>query len=414
MIPTSFILFFVLCLSHALPIYLGRISSEGVERYHLHAPIAVLAESSQWWVFLLYRIIIFVVLLLVSCLGTNKKLVQSFVNSIDRKFIPTEHLSRAVAICRLIFLLIPLCVLLSPDPITYFKVYGSVELRALTSAQPDIFHERHLIISKICLFGIFIFSVIYWFEIKKTKSNFSPRIIFAFFLAGLLAFLVGKRSTIFIVYAVIMLFSYYETRTGRFFYIVLTASLIIFVMIYPYFGKSGVTVSMENTQNTFFRDNIVVPCIANSHLTSNDMMNRGNGIIFCVSQYVPRKFWPEKPYATPHYVTRYILGGSMTPDDELIGWNYGVGFIEEGLVNFGYLGVLAYTALVILLCRFIDFHVIRYGTVMCLLQGPLAYFCLFSLHIFLRIFVVCGLPLLFFFKFFHMKDNTRHFPMEYL
>ena len=408
-IPTSFILFWVLCTSHALSIYLGRISFEGVEKFHIGSTLSVRGESSQPWVFLVYRIIIFVVLVLLNCFGTNKKKVQSFKNDINRRLITTGGFGRIIVISWVLLLLAPLCVLLSPDPIKYFMSYGTATSRALTSTHPDAFFRRHEIISLICLWGICIFSLVCWFETRKTRAFFSPRVIFGLVIVGLLTFIEGKRNSVFLVFYIIILIAYYETRVVMPFYILLIVILVVFIVIYPYFGKTDVTVSYEYSQNTFFRDNITLPCIVNSHLSYNDIMGRGKGALFIATIFVPRKFYPDKPYSSPHYVTRYLLGKDMNPEDDLVGWGYGVGFIEEGLVNFGYLGALAYTFLIIFFCRCADYSMIRYGTIMCLLQGLLVYSCLFSLHIVLKLFLLSGLPLLLIMKFTYKTEQHDKF-----
>jgi len=264
--------------------------------------------------------------------------------------------------------------------------------------------------------GIGIFTLVCWFEVRKTRVFLSPRVIFGLLLVGLLTFIEGKRNSIFLLFFNTVLITYYETQVRlsvrKSLYFMLFTILVIFIVVYPYFGKGDVVVTRESSQNIFFRDNITLPCIANAHLTDNEIMSRGNGALFVVSMYAPRKFWPDKPYSTPHYVTRYLLGKDMNPEDELVGWGYGVGFIEDGLVNFGYLGVVLYTALIVFFCRCIDYSIIRHGTVMCLLQGMLAYSCYFSLHIIVRFFLVGGVPLLLFMIFLDKTNSMRSFPME--
>jgi len=406
-IPTAFILFFVLCISHVLPIYLGRISVEGVEKFHLGVTSRVLGESSQPWVFLFYRIMIFAVLLVISCFGTNGKTVRSFENDITTRFIVTGRSSHAVFFCWFIFMLSPLCVFISPDPFLYFQVYGTPILRADASEHPALFLERHIIISYICVMGIGLFSLIYWFHVRATRTVFYPPMIFGMMLAGLLIMIEGKRNTVFLLFLIVLLITYYETRIKAVtIYVLLFLGLMVFFVIYPYFGKADVDVTYENSQNTFFRDNITLPCIANSHLTDNDIMKRGNGAVFVVSMFVPRKFYPLKPYPSSHYVTNYLIGRG---DDE-IGWGYGVGFLEEGLVNFGWLGVLFYTMGMIVCCRLVDRQMIRYGSAMTLLQGLLAFSCLFSAHVVIRLFLLGGLPLLVFWKYLFRESDVYRQP----
>ncbi len=77
---------------------------------------------------------------------------------------------------------------------------------------------------------------------------------------------------------------------------------------------------------------------------------RGQSVLFDVAFFVPRRFWPGKPYPYAVYATAAMF--DIPPRD--MGWGITTSWLEEAIANFGWLGLLLGPMLPALVCRIGD------------------------------------------------------------
>jgi hypothetical protein len=77
---------------------------------------------------------------------------------------------------------------------------------------------------------------------------------------------------------------------------------------------------------------------------------RGQSLIFYATAYIPRAMWPGKPLTYACYFTSAMLGSS--PQDW--GWGMTTSIFDEALANGSWLGLLAASLVIGVLCRIGD------------------------------------------------------------
>jgi hypothetical protein len=77
---------------------------------------------------------------------------------------------------------------------------------------------------------------------------------------------------------------------------------------------------------------------------------RGQSILFHVTTYIPRDFWPDKPLPYAQYVTSAVL---MRPP-QLLGWSTTTSILEESIANLSWYGMLVGPLWILLICRIGD------------------------------------------------------------
>jgi hypothetical protein len=200
-----------------------------------------------------------------------------------------------------------------------------------------------------------------------------------------IAYMQGKRAfPFFIVFATYGL-SFLDGRARLRHGVVILGLFLLFMTAYLSFGKG---LDEKSVLGDLFRDYTLRGLVAGSEWTQNEAMPRGAGAMFQVVFPVPRTMWESKPWPTPVYVTPWLIGSYGR-----VGWGFGLGFLEDGLANFGYLGALAYTFVVILACRWCDRMIYRKrGTLYVALWIPLVYGCAFSFSVLISVILFMILP----------------------
>ena len=390
------LVFFTLCFSHVLPIYLKTFGFINYDNYLLSSE--AYGVSDLWSVQIIYRVILFAVLAMLDIFGCSKKLLYHRTNHDDfnYSFLPIGSLNVAKFFSWVSLFLVIFSVLLTPDPTIYMQ-YGTIGAR--TGDQSLI--NYHAMISKIWLFGLFLFAFVFWLELRRSRKIFTLTCCLAYAAAFALCWLDGKRGSVFFVLIAISLISFYETKIKIGYYVILLLCFLTFGVSYSYFAKSDDASPL--IQGELFRDYITLPCIGASHLTHSDIMPRGNGFLFNFVFWIPRRVWSDKPWTTPIYVTHYLVTGS--DDVGIFTWGFGVGFIEEGLANFGYLGLVLYLVGIICVCRLIDRLRLKMGSFVCLIQMPLVYGVLFSTSVLHQFILFIGIPMFILIMIFQKKEH---------
>jgi hypothetical protein len=106
----------------------------------------------------------------------------------------------------------------------------------------------------------------------------------------------------------------------------------------------------ENTRMDYGRDDVIKLAIfAELHPQIIRILEyRGQSFLFYGVFYVPRDFWPQKPYPYAVYSTSAI---AMFDSPRQIGWGLTTSILEEAVANLSWAGMLAGPLVVSLVCR---------------------------------------------------------------
>jgi hypothetical protein len=92
---------------------------------------------------------------------------------------------------------------------------------------------------------------------------------------------------------------------------------------------------------------------------------RGQSLLFLLTMYVPRDFWPEKPLPYAQYVTSAAIGAPA----QMWGWGLTTSILDEAIANIGLLGILLGPLALVVICRLGD---AARSQLVGLLTGPIA------------------------------------------
>jgi putative Ca2+/H+ antiporter (TMEM165/GDT1 family) len=108
----------------------------------------------------------------------------------------------------------------------------------------------------------------------------------------------------------------------------------------------------ENFRIDYARDSRVKMAIfAELHPSTMSILEfRGQSLIFYATAYIPRTMWPGKPLTYACYFTSAMLGSS--PQDS--GWGMTTSIFDEAIANGSWLGLLAASLVIGILCRIGD------------------------------------------------------------
>ena len=150
---------------------------------------------------------------------------------------------------------------------------------------------------------------------------------------------IGQRTTILLPFLVIVFFRLklslprlvLTAMVG-----VLCAALLLSVFKWQYSTtEAGVAERIAQTvADDFSRDGVLATTLGATDLIGTRMLSYPmSGYAYCVLFFVPRSLAPFKGYPTAQYFTSYVVGSSVEATD----WGFGVGAIEEILLNGGFL-----------------------------------------------------------------------------
>ncbi|MFP4224456.1 MAG: hypothetical protein ACLFVN_10315 [Phycisphaeraceae bacterium] len=331
-----------------------------------------------------YRLFVGLTILAVYWLGSSRKLEAGLKSGmlgvwrqqyLNLPLYPVHPMIRQIyTVCWLVLLATPLTVLLSPNPAAYL-VYVTPSERFGGS---DWALSIHSIISMFCLLAVGAYAFILWVKIRENRRLLHGIIIFAMILAMIACYIHGKRSIVFLFMLTTGAVAYLEGALRPRHIVAGIVALVAFMQVYVALFKGGDGTS--SVYGDLFRDYTLLPVIAGADWTSHEAMPRGSGFLFQFLFWVPRAVWPAKPWPTPEYVTPWIIG---TEQD--LAWGFGLGYLEDGMANFGYVGAVAYIAAVILVCRLLDTQIyLKSRNLMIILWLPLAYGCVFAFSVVIK------------------------------
>jgi hypothetical protein len=149
---------------------------------------------------------------------------------------------------------------------------------------------------------------------------------------------IGQRTTVLLPFLVIVFFRL-KLSASR---IVLTgvlglvgASLLLSIFKWQYTGNTSTGELIAQTvTDDFSRDGVLARTLGATELVGTRVLAYPmSGYAYCALFFVPRSLAPVKGYPTAQYFTGYVVGTAAETTD----WGFGVGAIEEILLNGGFL-----------------------------------------------------------------------------
>lgn len=257
-------------------------------------------------------------------------------------------LPRVLRLMLFMLLLSPLvAVALAPNPGVYAS-YGAVIRN--DSLQENQFHNLVALLSVLSLIsGALILALS-----NKSVLRDAP-VLFIGFVAA--TWLHGKRSVIAIglfLWAFVLWYRGY-LRRGRLFVAGFICILVLagFSLAYQTSLRNIETNQLyENVRIDYGRDDVIKMTIfAELHPDTMKILEfRGQSILFHLTTYVPRQWWPGKPLPYGQYFTSALL---MQPP-QLWGWGMTTTWLSEAIANFSWLGIIIGPLTIALICRIGD------------------------------------------------------------
>lgn len=311
---------------------------------------------------------------------------------------PTGAITSMVVLSWLVLLLPPLIViLLSPQPSAYLSYGGgAVGLRAAGKIDRWMAFTIN-IISMTCLLALLGFFIIYWVRMRISRSAFDPQGLIALLLVFIAVYIQGKRSGILFLFIIIGVVNFLERKLKLRTVVVLCVALL--AISYAYIG------SVKGYERSFLaflrgdlaRDYTLRHAIYKSNWTKSSIVPyRGSTYVFVMGAYIPRSKWTRKPWPAPVYLTNDIVGETSS---RYIGYGFGMGFMEELIMNFGYIGTIG-CFLIGRFARWLDSFIYSRSSYYAVLWLPMVFGCVFASSVVLKLIIVMILPALFFSRIF--------------
>ncbi|RDI41659.1 hypothetical protein [Falsibacillus pallidus] len=281
--------------------------------------------------------------------GKPKKYSRDLIKKVDYQlFKPFRPLFVILLISPLIALIF------APNPLFYTH-YGAILVGEFISEEIRSYHS---IISLITFISVVSGCALLLLRDKLKLSNvliILPWLIFSVWLNG-------KRA---IVAVVVLMLGYALWHNGLLKSWRLLVSIMIAVIFIVGYSSlyqqnlrydNGPSLSFkqkyENIRVDYGRDDVTKMTIYSEiHPDRMEILEyRGQSILYNLLMYIPRKWWPEKPWPYAVYFTSAML--SMPP--QYIGWGMTTSWLEEAIANFSWFGFLIGPLFISLLCRIGD------------------------------------------------------------
>lgn len=229
-------------------------------------------------------------------------------------------------------------VLLSPEPDVYF-VFAYFQTQNYSDySVPALFHNYVMLFIDYIAF----FSIIAYYYLKSGTKQCT---ILTTFASCLLLWVDGKRGFLALLIVGIILIDFIKQKSKSYNRLLLkTLTLaVVFLTYFVVYGKLTGKVSEESSYinyNAYFsREAEVKMSIYSRTFGDNSMLPYdGATLVYDLFAYVPRLFWPDKPYGFFNYLTSFAYYGHG--DDFLEKSNFQVNIWSEFIANFGLFGFL--------------------------------------------------------------------------
>lgn len=294
--------------------------------------------------------------------------------------------------------------LLAPNKAAYL-IYGQTSARGFYSYYSILIQHLVSYLVMIALAGYFLIRAYHYYSSGRLWSIQS---IAATFFMAINVYLHGKRTMILLFVLAVGFFQLVEKRR-RLFLIIGIPAAVLFFFFYVAVAKPYDIDIKGFVRGDLSRDYTLHFTIAHSHATYNDIMPmRGNSFIWILTSHIPRKYLSSKGWPAPTYFTCAVFGRSIA---DRLEWGFGVGFFEEFLLNFGYLGLLLFIPLGLCL-RFLDHLIYNRSSIYCILWIPLIYNIMFATSAALSMYIGIALPSLLIFRIVMRKEKKHRNEYE--
>jgi hypothetical protein len=298
---------------------------------------------------------------------------------------------------------IPAVLLLSPNPAAYLRYGAVVQLREGATAAEGFRLFAIGTSSHLALLGFF---VVYWVRTRYARSAVDPVRWLAFFLVLIPAWIHGKRSYVIEVLTIIALVNFFERRLRLRTVLIYVALVVVGSYFYIGLAKGIMRTPLEYVRGDLARDYTLRHVIHRSGWTASSLVPyRGAPYVFTMAAYVPRKYWTSKPWPAPVYLTCDVFNRRV---EDRLGWGFGMGFMEELIMSFGYLGILG-CLLIGRISSWLDHFIYSRSSYYALLWVPLIFGCAFASSAILTLIVFLVAPALLLSPFF--ADRRAWLPV---
>lgn len=263
-------------------------------------------------------------------------------------FIPV--LRRLTPLWYLLLIAPTVLVLFAPQPSRYLQ-YG-----AIVGMGDEQAREYHAFLASVCLLSL-VAALALLLSRRKLSLEY---LLFILIWLMSAAWINGKRH--FVAYMLVSLgLIFWQRRTFTVKTLVYGGVLvaIVFLSFSTYFLSSVKGINMTSFPESYTsfridygRDDVVKMTIyAELHPEEMNILEyRGQSLLFNLTMFVPREFWPDKPLPYAQYFTSAMLQSSP----RFWGWGMTTSWLEEAIANFGWFGILIGPLTIAIICRIGD------------------------------------------------------------
>ncbi len=253
------------------------------------------------------------------------------------------------------FMLLVLCIYLvisSPEPSSYLEygLYSRAQTRHLVSYDMAAWHAWITTLATLCILcsGVLLM-------VQAHRKNI-PALLFTYIpVVSLAAWFNGKRNAVAMGLFFILLVVGLKKNLSTGLKVLLVIFLLVAFTCYSSWyqarrGLDGVN-TVESYLLNFGRDHCLRLAIF-TELNGDEILEyRGQSFVFDLLAFIPRSFWPEKPWPYATYFTSKAFGNR---DLHVYGWQVTTGIFDECISNFSWAGLVIGPLIVLCLCRIND------------------------------------------------------------
>ncbi|WP_342475615.1 hypothetical protein NST70_02140 [Weizmannia sp. FSL K6-0777] len=298
----------------------------------------------------IYLLYIFIIPVIWWVTGKNKKRFNKYDK--DNSML-NGYILRLLLYISLVSPLI--AVVFAPQPSIYLH-YGAV----LTENMYGEISDYHTLLSSLTFL-----SVISGISLILTNKNFSFLVFFLIiFFIGVDCWINGKRA-IMALAVMLLIYSLWNKNVFNKSVLILTSICsCLFILLFSNLYQNSLRYEKEqissfnekyhNFRVDFGRDDVTKMAIyAELHPENLKILEyRGQSLLFDLTMFIPRDFWPNKPWPYAVYLTSALL---MLPI-QYFGWSMTTSWLEEAIANFSWFGFILGPLWISVICRIGDAH----------------------------------------------------------
>ena len=283
---------------------------------------------------------LFVIIVSISFFICGKKINVNKITILKdiRESLFNLKINRLLYVLFMILMYFPIILaLLSPDPAKYFTEYAYFQKYSNFASESELWYHRNVLkiggfISLISIVVVKLFS----------KKNFFSNLLI-YIAAISTGILNGKRTLFALIIFAILSVDILKSSIGKFPYrkvffsfIIIVSYFIAYAFIVDKFTKN--VKFLDSLRLYFFRDiDVKFSIYALLNPEEYKILDFwGQSYLYNLLFYVPRQWWPNKPYPYDIYVTSSALG---YPSGTVLPWNFQTSFFGEALSNLGWFGI---------------------------------------------------------------------------